>query len=79
MRQTETDLLSEMRVRLEFETMLTDISTRFVNLPADKIDGEIDPIDERQDAELTEHVAVWNNKLHYILLNAATFDTLKTY
>jgi formate hydrogenlyase transcriptional activator len=47
MRQTETDLLSEMRVRLEFETMLTDISTRFVNLPTDKIDGEIEDAHRR--------------------------------
>ena len=47
MRQTETDLLSEMRVRLEFETMLADISTRFVNLPADKIDGEIEDAHRR--------------------------------
>ena len=28
--------------RLRFETLLTDISARFVNLPADQIDGEID-------------------------------------
>ncbi|MFN2247150.1 MAG: sigma 54-interacting transcriptional regulator [Candidatus Promineifilaceae bacterium] len=47
MRQTETDLLSEMRVRLEFETMLTDISTRFVNLPVDQIDGEIEDAHRR--------------------------------
>ena len=36
-----------MRDRLEFETMLTDISTRFVNLPADKIDGEIEDAQRR--------------------------------
>jgi len=47
MRQTETDLLSEMRVRLEFETMLTDISTRLVNLPADEMDGEIEDAQRR--------------------------------
>ena len=31
----------ELEERLRFETLLTDISTRFVNLPADRIDGEI--------------------------------------
>ena len=31
-----------MRDRLEFETLLADISKSFVNLPADKIDGEIE-------------------------------------
>ena len=31
----------ELEDRLRFETLLTDISARFVNLPADQIDGEI--------------------------------------
>ena len=41
MRQTETDLLSEMREQLKFEALLSDISAYFVNLPADRIDDEI--------------------------------------
>lgn len=28
--------------RLEFETLLADLSSRFVNLPADAVDSEID-------------------------------------
>jgi hypothetical protein len=47
MRQTETDLLSEMREQLTFETLLVEISTCFVNLPADKIDGEIEDAHRR--------------------------------
>ena len=41
MRQPETDLLSEMREQLKFETLLVEISTYFVNLPADRIDDAI--------------------------------------
>ena len=33
--------------RLRFETLLTDISTRFVDLPADQIDGEIEDAQRR--------------------------------
>lgn len=33
--------------RLKFETMLAEISTRFVNLPADQIDGEITDVQRR--------------------------------
>jgi formate hydrogenlyase transcriptional activator len=31
----------DLKGRLEFETLLSDLSSRFVNLPADRIDGEI--------------------------------------
>ena len=41
MRQPETDLVSEMREQLTFETLLVEISTYFVNLPADRIDDAI--------------------------------------
>ena len=41
MTRAEADLLTELEERLRFETLLTDISARFVNLPADQIDGEI--------------------------------------
>ncbi len=33
---------SQIQERLRFETMLADLSTRFVNLPADKINAEIE-------------------------------------
>ncbi|MEJ2474298.1 MAG: sigma 54-interacting transcriptional regulator [Desulfobacterales bacterium] len=41
MRQSETHLLSEMKEELQFEKLLIDISTHFVNLPADRIDDDI--------------------------------------
>jgi formate hydrogenlyase transcriptional activator len=36
-----------LQERLQFETLLTDISARFVNLPADRIDGEIEDAQRR--------------------------------
>jgi formate hydrogenlyase transcriptional activator len=41
MRQSEINLLSEMKEELQFEKLLIDISTHFVNVPADRIDDEI--------------------------------------
>jgi hypothetical protein len=41
MTRAEADLLKELEERLRFETLLADISARFVNLPSDQIDGEI--------------------------------------
>ena len=41
MRQSETNLLSEMKEELQFEKLLIEISTHFVNLPGDRIDDEI--------------------------------------
>jgi hypothetical protein len=41
MTNAESDLLTELEERLRFETLLTDISARFVNFPADQIDSEI--------------------------------------
>ena len=41
MRQTETDLLSEIREQLTFEILLGNISAYLVNLPADRIDDGI--------------------------------------
>jgi hypothetical protein len=35
MAQREADLLRELEERLRFETLLTGLSARFVNLPAD--------------------------------------------
>jgi len=42
MTHAEADLVIELEERLRFETLLTDISARFVNLPADQIDNEIE-------------------------------------
>ena len=33
--------------RLKFETLLAELSARFVNLPADQIDGEIEDAQRR--------------------------------
>ena len=41
MRQSEINLLSEMKEELQFEKLLIEISTHFVNLPTDRIDDEI--------------------------------------
>ncbi len=32
---------TELEERLRFETLLSETSSRFINLPADQIDGEI--------------------------------------
>ena len=42
MTHSQADMLKELEERLRFETLLADISARFVNLPADQIDGEIE-------------------------------------
>ncbi len=40
-------MAQSLEKRLQFETLLTDISTKFVNLPADKIDIEIEAVLQR--------------------------------
>jgi PAS domain S-box-containing protein len=40
--QTQSQLRSELLDRLIFETLLTDISARFVNLPFEQVDSEIE-------------------------------------
>ncbi|MFC1788972.1 sigma 54-interacting transcriptional regulator [Thermodesulfobacteriota bacterium] len=47
LKQTDTDLRHELEERLRFETMLAEISARFVNLPTDQIDGEIEDAQRR--------------------------------
>jgi formate hydrogenlyase transcriptional activator len=42
MTSSKADLVKELEEQLKFETLLTDVSARFVNLPADQIDGEIE-------------------------------------
>jgi len=41
------DSMTAYEERLQFETLLADMSTRFVNLPADRIDQEIEHVLER--------------------------------
>jgi formate hydrogenlyase transcriptional activator len=41
------DSSSSLEERLQFETLLADLSTRFVNLPSDKIDMEIETVLQR--------------------------------
>jgi len=40
--QTETDLRHELEERLIFETLLADISARYINLPVEQIDASIE-------------------------------------
>ncbi len=47
MEQTEADLIRELEERLQFETLLVEISARFVNLPTDQIDSEIEDAQRR--------------------------------
>ena len=42
MANSESNLEHELEERLRFETLLAEISARFVNLPTDRIDGEIE-------------------------------------
>ncbi len=41
MEQTEAEVRHKLEERLQFETLLTEISAYFVNLPTDQIDGHI--------------------------------------
>jgi len=45
--QNEADLRCKLEERLRFETLLVEISARFVNLPTDQIDGEIEDAQRR--------------------------------
>jgi PAS domain S-box-containing protein len=45
--QTEADLRIKLEERLRFESLLTEISARFVSLPADQIDSEIEDAQRR--------------------------------
>ena len=37
-------LVAELEERLRFETLLSDLSARFINLPADDVDNEIEAV-----------------------------------
>ena len=47
MTQTEAELRKELEERLRFETLLGDLSTGFVGLPADQVDGAIEDAQRR--------------------------------
>ena len=47
LKQAESDLRRKLEERLRFETLLADISARFVNLPTDRIDNEIEDAQRR--------------------------------
>ena len=42
MTQSEAELRSTLEERLRFEALLVDLSTGFVALPADQVDGAIE-------------------------------------
>ncbi len=47
MDQTEINLRVELEARLRFETLLADLSSRFINLPADQVDDNIEDAQRR--------------------------------
>jgi PAS domain S-box-containing protein len=47
MEQPEINLRSELEARLRFETVLADISSKFINLPAGRVDREIEDAQHR--------------------------------
>jgi len=47
MKGFEDDLRHEIEERLRFETLLTDISAHFINLPVDQVDSEIEDAQRR--------------------------------
>ena len=40
--QMDIDLRAELENRIRFETLISDISARFVRLPSSEVDGEIE-------------------------------------
>jgi len=47
MQESIESLRTELEERLRFETLLAETSARFVNLPADRIDSEIEDAQRR--------------------------------
>ena len=46
-RQPRTDMGSNLEERLQFETLLSDLSAKFVNVPAEQVDAEIENAQRR--------------------------------
>jgi formate hydrogenlyase transcriptional activator len=58
--QSEPDRCADLEERLRFETLLTEISARFVNLPASEVDSEIEDAQRVIcDCLGLEHSALW--------------------
>ena len=53
MQESIKPMHTELEERLRFETLLAETSARFINLPADQIDGEIEDTQRRM-CELLE-------------------------
>jgi len=47
MQESVETIHTELEERLRFETLLTEISGRFVNVPADRVDGEMEGAQRR--------------------------------
>lgn len=57
---SKPDLQAELQERLRFETLVADISARFVNIPADRVDGEIEDAQRRIcECLKIEHSSLW--------------------
>jgi len=58
--ETEATIDRDLAERLEFETLMADISSRFVNVPSDQVDQEIEAA-QRSICECTgiDHSSVW--------------------
>jgi len=59
------DVILEMEERLRFETLVTDLSLRFVSIPADRVDREIEGA-QRAICECLglEHSSLWQTSTH---------------
>jgi hypothetical protein len=57
---SKPDLQIELQERLRFETLVADISARFVNVPADQVDSEIEDAQRRIcECLKIEHSSLW--------------------
>lgn len=58
--QTEPDRQTKLEERLQFETLLADLSSRFVNVPPDQVDREIAEAQSRIcECLAIDHSALW--------------------
>ena len=57
---SKPDLKIELQERLRFETLVADVSARFVNVPADRVDSEIEDAQRRIcECLAIEHSSLW--------------------
>ena len=58
--RTNSQLSTEVEERLRFETLIADTSARFINVPADQVDREIEDAQRRICEFLKiEHSSLW--------------------